>query len=76
MDQLVKNPSAKAEDMGLILGWGDPLEEETATHSSILAWRVSWTEEPGRVTKRQAWLSRNACMHRGIFTSKASVPSS
>ena len=29
------------------LGWEDPLEEETATHSSILAWRISWTEEPG-----------------------------
>jgi len=31
------------------LGWEDPLEEGTATHSSILAWRVSWTEEPGRL---------------------------
>jgi len=29
------------------LGWGDPLEEGMATHSSILAWRISWTEEPG-----------------------------
>ena len=29
------------------LGWGDPLEEGTATHSSILAWRIPWTEEPG-----------------------------
>ena len=28
-------------------GWGDPLEEEMATHSSILAWRIPWTEEPG-----------------------------
>ena len=31
------------------LGWGDPLEESMATHSSILAWRVPWTEEPGRL---------------------------
>ena len=31
------------------LGREDPLEKETATHSSILAWRVSWTEEPGRL---------------------------
>ena len=31
------------------LGWEDPLEEEMATHSSILAWRISWTEEPGRL---------------------------
>ena len=31
------------------LGWEDPLEKEMATHSSILAWRVPWTEEPGRL---------------------------
>ena len=29
------------------LGWEDPLEEDTATHSSILAWRIPWAEEPG-----------------------------
>ena len=29
------------------LGWEDPLEEEMATHSSILAWKIPWTEEPG-----------------------------
>ena len=28
------------------LGWGEPLEEEIATHSSILAWKIPWTEEP------------------------------
>ena len=33
--------------MGLILGWDDCLEDGMATHSSILAWRVPWTEEPG-----------------------------
>ena len=32
------------------LGWEDPLEKETATHSSILAWRIPWTEEPGSDT--------------------------
>ena len=31
----------------LSLGWEDPLEKEMATHSSILAWRIPWTEEPG-----------------------------
>ena len=31
------------------LGWEDPLEEETATHSSIPARRIPWTEEPGRI---------------------------
>ena len=33
--------------LGQALGWEDPLEEEIATHSSILAWRMPWTEEPG-----------------------------
>ena len=36
-------------DPGLILGWEDPLEKEMATHSSILAWEISWTEEPDRL---------------------------
>ena len=36
-------------DVGLILGWEDPLEEDIATHSSILAWKIPWTEEPGRL---------------------------
>ena len=31
------------------LGWKDPLEKKIATHSSILAWRISWTEEPGKL---------------------------
>jgi len=46
---VVKNLSASAgdvRDMSLIPGWGDPLEKEMATHSSILAWRIPWTEEP------------------------------
>ena len=44
---MVKNPPATAGDVGLIPGGEDPLEEEMATHSSILAWRIPWTEEPG-----------------------------
>ena len=36
-------------DLGSILGLGDPLEKEMATHSSILAWKIPWTEEPGRL---------------------------
>ena len=31
------------------LGWEDPLEKEMATHSSTLAWKIPWTEEPGRL---------------------------
>ena len=37
-------------DMGSILGQEDPLEEGIATHSSILAWRIPWTKEPGGLT--------------------------
>ena len=45
--QLVKNPTAMQETWVWSLGWEDPLEEDKATHSSILAWRISWTEDPG-----------------------------
>ena len=41
--QLVKNPPAMWETWVRSLGWEDPLEKRKATHSSILAWRVSWT---------------------------------
>ena len=44
---MVKNPSANAGDLSMIPGWEDPLEEGMATHSSVLAWRIPWTEEPG-----------------------------
>ena len=37
------------ETWAQFLGQGDPLEKEIATHSSILAWRIPWTEEPGRL---------------------------
>ena len=44
--QLVKNPPARWETWVQFLGFEDPLEEGMATHSSILAWRISWTEGP------------------------------
>ena len=47
---VVKNPpvnSGDAGDVGLISGSEDPLEKEMATNSNILAWEISWTEEPG-----------------------------
>ena len=47
---MVKNLPANAgdvRDMGSILGQEDPLEEEMATHASILAWKIPWTEKPG-----------------------------
>ena len=43
---MVKNLPASAGDVDLIPGSEDPLEKEMATHSSILAWRIPWTEEP------------------------------
>ena len=46
---MVKNPPARAGDLGSILVQKDPLEKEMATHSSILAWIVPWTEELGRL---------------------------
>ena len=46
--QTVKNPSAMLQTWIWSLGLKDPLEKGTATHSSILAWRIPWTEEPGR----------------------------
>ena len=45
--QTVKNPPATQETWVPSLGQKDPLEKGMATHSSILAWRISWTEEPG-----------------------------
>ena len=47
---MVKNPPANAGDtrgVSLILSQEDPLEEDMITHTSILAWRIPWTEEPG-----------------------------
>ena len=53
---VVKNPPSNAGNVGLIpglgrlsLGWEDSLEKGLATHSSILAWEIPWTEEPGRL---------------------------
>ena len=45
--QMVKSLSAVRETWVLCLGWEDPLEKGMATHSSILAWRIPWTEESG-----------------------------
>ena len=47
--QKVKDLPAIWETQVQFLGLEDPLEKEVATHSSILTWRISWTEEPGRL---------------------------
>ena len=49
MAQLVKNPPAMKETWVRSLDREDPLEKEQATHPSILAWEIPWTEEPGRL---------------------------
>ena len=47
--QMIRNPPAMQETQVQSLDWEDPLEKEMATHSSILAWRIPQTEEPGRL---------------------------
>ena len=52
MAESVKNPPTMQETQEkevLSLGWEDPLEKEMAIHSSILAWRIPWTKEPGKL---------------------------
>ena len=46
---MVKNLPATQKTQVQSLGWEDPLEKGMAIHSSILAWRIPWTEEPGRL---------------------------
>ena len=53
MAQIVKNLAAMQETWVQSLGQEDPLENGMATHSSVLAWRIPWAEEPG-------WLSENS----------------
>ena len=47
MAQMVKNPPTMQETQVRFLGQEDPLEKEIITHSSILAWEITWTEKPG-----------------------------
>ena len=67
MAQTVKNPRAMQETWVQSLGWEDSLEKEMATDSSILAWRIPWTEEPGGLqsmwSQSQTQLSDEAHTH-------------
>ena len=67
MAQTVKNPPTMQETWVPSLGWEDPLEKGKATHSSILAWRMPWTEEPGRL---QSMGSQRVGHNRVTFTFK------
>ena len=53
--QMVKNLPTMPETWVQSLGWEDPLEKGMATHSSILAWRIPWTEEPGGLRSMGSW---------------------
>ena len=70
-----KNPPASAGDKSSIPGWGRPPEEGVAAHSSLLAWRIPWTEEPGGLqsTGSQSWagLSDSTPLQRGLSRSVA-----
>ena len=52
---MVKNLPAIQKTQIRSQGWEEPLEEGMATHSSILAWRIPWTEEPGRLQSMGSW---------------------
>ena len=67
--QLVKNLPAMQGTRVRFLGWEDPLEKEMGTHSSILAWRLSWTEQPGRLSPAVHGVIRvgHNLMTRGII---------
>ena len=54
MAQTVKNLPAVQETWVRSLGWEDPLEKDMVFHSSILAWKIPWMEEPGRL-QSMAW---------------------
>ena len=56
---MVKNPSANAGTQVQSLGQEDPLEKEMATHSRILSWRISWTEEPGGLQSMRSQKAEN-----------------
>ena len=60
MTQMGKNVPAVQETPVQLQGWEDPLEKEMATHSSTFAWKIPWTEEPGRFTVHgvaKSWMS-------------------
>ena len=62
-DSVGKSSPANAEDSGLIPGRGDPLEKEMATHYSILAWKILWTKELGRLWGWQRVRQNRATEH-------------
>ena len=68
------NLLAVQETRGQSLGWEDPLEKEIGTYSSILVWKISWTEEPGGLQSmgsQRIWHDRGTnthCTHKSVRT--------
>ena len=71
MAQTVKHLSTMWETRVRALGWEDPLEQEMATHSSTIAWKIPWTEEPGRL--QSMGLQRVGLTERLHFTCKQTL---
>ena len=76
MAQTLKNPPAMQETWVRSLGLEDPLEKGIITHSSILAWGIPWTEEPGRLQSmgsQRVDTTEHSCIHidayKGAFNS-------
>ena len=69
MAQMVKNLPAMQETQVQSLGWEDPLEKGMATHSSILAWRIPWTEEPDRLQSslQSQTQQKGLSIHTGFY---------
>ena len=79
MTQMVKNPPTMWETWIRSLGWEDPLEEDMATHSNILAWgipmdRGAWRATVHEVTKCQTWLSEGLFFTESENAAKFLVP--
>ena len=80
---MVKKSPARQEMKAGSLGQEDPMQKEMAAHSSVLSWRIPWTEEPGRlqsrglrvrhdlVTKQQLWFHRPTTL-MDLFSTKLS----
>ena len=59
VSQIVKNLPARQETWVQSLYWEDPLKKEMVTHSSIIAWEIPWTEEPGKLQSMGSQRVRN-----------------
>ena len=73
-DSVVKNPPAMQEMWVRSLGWEDGLEEDMATHSSIPAWRVPWTEEPGGLQSMGSQRVGQTAIGHSTYSIHMSVP--